>query len=93
MHCLNKEKCETVCTVQTRQSAVPGKTREKLKIYQIFQKQRKTKLPRQMSINQKPGKMFPQIKIKENQKQQVLPQWSRQFVVWINPSCRQDRSP
>ena len=35
-------------------------------------KQRKPKLPRQISINQKPGKQFPQIKIKENQKQEVL---------------------
>ena len=53
------------------QSAVPRKVQEKLKRFQNFQKQRKPKLPRHMSINQKLGKNFPQIKIKENQKQQV----------------------
>ena len=54
------------------QSVVPKKVQEKLKRFQNFQKQRKPKLPRQISINKKPGKFFPQIKIKENQKQQVL---------------------
>ena len=61
-----QKKCETARTVKTRQSAVPGKTREKLKRFQNFQKQRKPKLPRQMYINKKLGKAFPQIKIKEN---------------------------
>ena len=51
-----------------RQSAVSGKTREKHKRFQNFQKQRKTKLPRQISINQKPGKTFPQIKIEREPK-------------------------
>ena len=50
----------------------PEKFKKKNKIFQNFQKKRKPKLPRQMSINQKLGKTFPQIKIKENQKQQVL---------------------
>ena len=57
---------------EKEQSAVPRKVQEKHKRFQNFQKQRKPKLPRQISINQNPGKTFPQIKIKENQKQKVL---------------------
>ena len=67
-HCLLKQRCENARTVKRRKSTVPGKTREKHKRYQIFQKQSKPKLPRQISINQKPGKTFPQIKIEREPK-------------------------
>ena len=50
----------------------PENFKKNIKDFKILKKRRKTKLPRQISINQKPGKTFPQIKIKENQKQQVL---------------------
>ena len=50
------------------QSAVLAKIIEKLKTLLNFQKQKKSKASRQMCINQKPGKTFPQIKIEREPK-------------------------
>ena len=90
-HCLLKKKCETARTVQKNKVRSPEKAQEKRKIFQNFQKQRKPKLPRQISINQKPGKTFPQIKIKENQKQQVLSPVESP-ICWLDKSILRTRS-
>ena len=72
-------------------SAVPGKFQEKCKRFQNFQKQRKPKLPRHISINQKPRNFFPQIKIKENQKQKVL-STVESPICWPDKSLLRTRS-
>ena len=90
-HTVNSSKVRNYPHCAKEQSAVPRKVQEKRKRFQNFQKQRKPKLPRKISINQKPGKFFPQIKIKENQKQQVLSPaelpicWLDKSFLWTRP--------
>ena len=85
------KKVQNCSHCEKEQSAVPRKVQEKLKRFQNFQKKRKPKLPKQISINKKPGKTFPQIKIKENQKQQVLSP-AESPICWPNKSISWTRS-